>query len=110
MDHAENIIPLLLFHCCVRNHSHADCCLTKAGVYLFHFHCPAVGLYATVLNQKSMSETFFAPYFERITEEEKIYYYFVQEVSTAHTANYCINAFSEMLEDRLMCHRFWSAR
>jgi hypothetical protein len=43
-------------------------------------------------------------------QKRKRYDYFVQDVSTAHTADYWVNVLNEMLEDRLMSHRFWAAR
>jgi hypothetical protein len=66
--------------------------------------------FENTINSEQYVTVILQPFLGGITEEEKTYGYFMQDVAPAHTATYSINFENEVFEDRLTSRGLWPAR
>jgi hypothetical protein len=89
-----------------------------------HSHDPKVGVWCAVSARKVIGPVFFEetinsyryvelillPFFQGLTEEEKLYGYFMQDGTMAHTADFSVAVLEEVFGERLITCGLWPPR
>lgn len=62
------------------------------------------------INSNRYVTNILTPFFDQLTEEEKLYSYFQQDGATAHTAEKSLNRLEQLFEDRVVSKGIWPPR